>query len=433
MRPYSFTKSLLKSSFAFLLTSTILFGFSFSGNAQATLSIQGIIKRSNGVALEDGAYSIKFNIYAKDDSPAGVLWTETINEVDVNGGIYSEILGANPSSPLTLPFDQDYELGIEIGGKEMTPKIRLTSAPYALSLRGETNQFPSTGQVLADEIIVAQGVLASGGAPGLNGVDKNGYAFQGNSGDNDSGLFSTADAKVSLYANNIEKVSVTPTEITLNGTTTVQGALGANQINLYNNGGINYSSNQGSFPGWRMADVDDFSSGSDGWQVYNYTPNLDFLGFATTTPAGNPPNPDYGAFVGRVLEPELYGQVLKKQYTIAGSFSEIKVRFRYYAFDTWDGTSDAGVAGFATSVGATTFRIGWLHSFSGSWNYNGLNPANFQNATKINGGNVSDQYVDVEMSARASGNSFWLMIGAALNAVPGDESYGIGPVEVYVR
>ena len=31
-----------------------------------------------------------------------------------------------------------------------------------------------------------------------------GYAFDGNSGDKDSGLFSTADGRVSLYANNAE-------------------------------------------------------------------------------------------------------------------------------------------------------------------------------------------------------------------------------------
>ena len=38
--------------------------------AQPKLSVQGIVKKSNGEALEDGEYSITFNIYAKDGTPA---------------------------------------------------------------------------------------------------------------------------------------------------------------------------------------------------------------------------------------------------------------------------------------------------------------------------------------------------------------------------
>ena len=57
----------------------LIFIIFFSGqyylNAQANLSIQGIIKRSNGAALEDGTYPIKFNIYAKNGpNPNAILW-----------------------------------------------------------------------------------------------------------------------------------------------------------------------------------------------------------------------------------------------------------------------------------------------------------------------------------------------------------------------
>lgn len=55
---------------------------------------------------------------------------------------------------------------------------------------------------------VVGGVRARGGAPGGNGVNNNGYAFAGNFGDNDSGMFSNTDGRVSLYSNSIERLRV---------------------------------------------------------------------------------------------------------------------------------------------------------------------------------------------------------------------------------
>lgn len=151
---------------------------------------------------------------------------------------------------------------------------------------------------------MAQGVLASGGAPGVNGVDKNGYAFTGNNGDNDSGLFSTQDGEVSLYVNNVEKLEVHATGAT------VLGTLGTNLVNINNNGGINYTSTQGSFQDWRLAYVDDFSSNADGWQVYNPTGGQTF-GWNNPTPAGPATRTNYNTFVGWVVEQAAVSQVLK--------------------------------------------------------------------------------------------------------------------------
>jgi hypothetical protein len=407
----------------FLLVSTHLFI-----HAQATLSLQGILKKANGVALEDGDYPITFKMYVVDSTQ--VKWMETIPDVEVISGIYSVILGQ--ITPINLPFDKDYELGISIGSQEMRPKIRLTSAPYALALRGSSNQFPSAGLVLADEIKVAQGVLASGGAPGVNGVDKNGYAFSGNSGDDDSGLFSTQEGEVSLYVNNVEKLEVNATGAT------VLGTLGTNQVNINNNGGINYTSTQGSFQDWRLAYVDDFSSDADGWQLYNPTGGQTY-GWNNPTPVVTPPlRTNYGSFVGWVIEQAANSQVLKKQYTIAGTYSEIKVKFRYYAFNSWgESDADGGFAGFATSASANPFRIGWFPQLRMPSYYQGFGTGNtvFQNATKIRPATIfTDHWTDVEMSAMADGTSFWLIVGGALNHPTIDEeSFGISRVEVYVR
>lgn len=425
MRQCSITQSFLKSInvslFALLLTSAILLGISVDSNAQATLSLQGILKKANGIALEDGEYPITFKMYVVDSTQ--IKWTETQPEVEVISGIYSVILGV--VTPINLPFDKDYELGISIGSQEMRPRVRLTSAPYALALRGSSNQFPSAGQVLADEIKVAQGVLASGGAPGLNGVDKNGYAFSGNSGDNDSGLFSTSDAKVSLFVNNAEVLAVTP------GIATVSGTLNSNNVDIINNGSLKYNG----ISDWRLAYVDNINSTSaDGWQVYNGIPGVQTFGWNNPTAAGAAPRNTYTPFVGTVLEPVVYGQVLKKQYTIVGTYSEIKVKFRYYALGGWElGDGNAGYAGFATSENAMTFRLGWISPFSVPGLYSGLGTAAFNAATKIKPSSASDQWADVEMSAMADGTQFWLIIGAALNDAIAAESFAISRVEVYVR
>jgi hypothetical protein len=55
-----------------------------------------------------------------------------------------------------------------------------------------------------NQVSVNGGVLARGGAPGGFGANKNGYAFSGNSGDNDSGMFSLADDTLNFYCNNLE-------------------------------------------------------------------------------------------------------------------------------------------------------------------------------------------------------------------------------------
>jgi hypothetical protein len=396
-------------------------------DAQAKLSIQGIIKRSTGSALEDGTYPIKFNIYAKDNTPLGILWTETIDQVDVNGGVYSEVLGN--VNTLNLPFDQDYELAVEINGKEMSPKIELTSAPYALSLRGQSNQFPSTGLVLADNLRVAQGVLARAGTPGLSGANNNGYGMIGN---NDTGLFSTAYGKVSLFVNNVEKLEVTPTTINLNNPTNVQGTLGANNVNLYNNGGINYSTTDGgSYAGWRLADVDDHDTGPDGWQVYDEVSGQ-YWGWQNPNAAGAPCTCNYSAnssFMVNVLQPNNNNQVLKKLFSPSGSYSHIKVKFRFYFIDGWDNDTDLAWAGFANAASGSGLNIAWKErsQFLSWW-------GEFNNASLNFTGqpNVPDSYIDVEMTAKRS-SPFWVFVGAHLNESTADEHFAISNVEVWVR
>jgi hypothetical protein len=60
----------------------------------------------------------------------------------------------------------------------------------------------------ASTLQVNGGIRARGGAPGLAGASNNGYAFSGSNGDNDSGMFSTADGTLQFFTNNAERVRV---------------------------------------------------------------------------------------------------------------------------------------------------------------------------------------------------------------------------------
>ncbi|MFM8371074.1 MAG: tail fiber domain-containing protein, partial [Bacteroidota bacterium] len=114
-------------------------------HAQATLSVQGTIQRSFGGAVDDGKYALTFKLYTAATGGTPV-WSETQDNIEVIGGVYSALLGE--ANPLTAGFDQVYYLGIAVdGGAELIPRTRLTSAPYALSLIGQSNTFPSAGNV----------------------------------------------------------------------------------------------------------------------------------------------------------------------------------------------------------------------------------------------------------------------------------------------
>lgn len=132
-----------------------LLAFAQNLSAQATLSIQGIIQKSNGAAVDDGKYDLTFKLYTVASGGTAVH-TETQN-IAVAGGIYSAELGSGPT-PLTAAFDQTYYLGVAVdGGAELIPRARLTSSPYALALLGTANLFPSSGPIGAGTITPTSG------------------------------------------------------------------------------------------------------------------------------------------------------------------------------------------------------------------------------------------------------------------------------------
>jgi hypothetical protein len=109
----------------------------------STMSYQGVLTDGGGVHVPDGTYALTFRLY--DASTNGVLlWTETQASVPVAAGLFSVVLGS--ATPLGLPFDRQYWLGIAVGADpEMTPRTSLTSVPYALATR---TPLPGVAQAL---------------------------------------------------------------------------------------------------------------------------------------------------------------------------------------------------------------------------------------------------------------------------------------------
>jgi hypothetical protein len=136
-----FTKPFAQLDMMIRLAFFCILFFCFTGNVlgQLSLSIQGSIQNSSGIALPDGQYELIFNIY--DVATGGqAVWTETQPQVDIIRGLYSSILGL--ITPLTASgtdfnFTKPYYLGVTLkGNQEISPRAELSASAYSLSVSG---------------------------------------------------------------------------------------------------------------------------------------------------------------------------------------------------------------------------------------------------------------------------------------------------------
>ncbi|KPJ60867.1 MAG: hypothetical protein AMJ46_03955 [Latescibacteria bacterium DG_63] len=117
------------------------------GHVPQTMSYQGVLKDDMGAVVADENYDFTFRIYDVETNGTALL-TE-IQTIYVSGGILNAVLGE--VTPLTLDFNEQYWLGVTIGeGSELSPRTKLTGAPYALNAKGvfgTHNEFPDSGKV----------------------------------------------------------------------------------------------------------------------------------------------------------------------------------------------------------------------------------------------------------------------------------------------
>ena len=198
----------------------------------AALTVQGILKKSDGSAVPDDAYTLRFALYNAEAGGTEV-WFETLNDVETTGGVYSAVLGLNPAKPLSAPFDVPYYLSVKIGNssQELLPRPRLSAAPYALALRGQDNVIPSTGNItvygmnaaaninvggasnLTGTVECSNGILVNTGSLSNNGLPPfSGYGFKG---DGQTGYGSNQYGVANIWANGKNVITATNNTVTI--------------------------------------------------------------------------------------------------------------------------------------------------------------------------------------------------------------------------
>lgn len=104
------------------------------------ISVQGVVRNTDGSVFPTGNYSMRFRIYTVATGGTAI-WTEEQNGIRIEGGVYSVLVGK--VTPLgSIPFNQTLYLGVSVdGGIELSPRATFTAAPaarYALRSPGST-------------------------------------------------------------------------------------------------------------------------------------------------------------------------------------------------------------------------------------------------------------------------------------------------------
>jgi hypothetical protein len=127
----------LRGSIGVVFFVAILALFFYARPADAAINnqinFQGKITNPNGTNVTNGSYNFTFSIYTVATLGAPV-WTET-KSITVNDGIFQTALGDTTALPGSVDFNgSSLFLGVQVNADpEMTPRVRLTAAPYAFN------------------------------------------------------------------------------------------------------------------------------------------------------------------------------------------------------------------------------------------------------------------------------------------------------------
>jgi len=102
-----------------------------SGDIPQIIRFQAGLEDAEGASL-DGTFDLTFKLY--DSETGGIpIWEELQQDVVVEEGVLDVKLGSE--TPIALPFDKQYWLGVEVEADgEMTPRFEFTTVPYSFKL-----------------------------------------------------------------------------------------------------------------------------------------------------------------------------------------------------------------------------------------------------------------------------------------------------------
>lgn len=232
---------MLKKTFCLLFLMLLLPSAAVQAQVPERMSYQGMLTGPGGGPVEDGTYEMHFKLY-NGSNPTTALWSET-QTVSVVQGLFNAILGS--VTPLSLPFDEQYYLGIAVAdGAELTPRVALTSSAYSLRARSvDDGQVVQSINQLRDDVSIEAGdniqIAQVGNAirisaeipddPGITQIT----AGQGLTGGGSEGVVTLAVGNAGINSAMIASGAVTTTRIANNAVTTAKladGAVGSAQL-----------------------------------------------------------------------------------------------------------------------------------------------------------------------------------------------------------
>lgn len=140
------------------------------GSVPISMTQQGKLVDADGEPMT-GTQSLEFAIYDAPQAGA-VLWSDVIDEDLGDDGVYTVTLGdeAQPIDADLLLAEEQLYLGLTVGDEEMSPRLELTSVPFAaVAQRAEYADYAGSAEIAA---AVEDGAIDSQAlAPDAVGVD----------------------------------------------------------------------------------------------------------------------------------------------------------------------------------------------------------------------------------------------------------------------
>ncbi len=135
-----------------------------------TISFQGELTDSVGAPI-NSSVSVIFKLY-KASSGGSILWSEA-QTVTPSDGILSATIGSATAGGIDMPFDTQYWIGVTVGSDaEMSPRIRLTTSPYAYTALYLDTNAKGFGSLAVTETVTAKAFVGNGA--GLTGISVGG-------------------------------------------------------------------------------------------------------------------------------------------------------------------------------------------------------------------------------------------------------------------
>jgi len=161
-----------------------------------TISIQGKLTNSSNNALS-GTYNMIFKIYNVSTGGSALYSTSQSLNTDSNG-IYNAIL-----NDINLTFTEQYFLGIQVeSDAEMSPRINLTSSPYAFRANNSDywNNLNATNSTQFENVDGMLHIIESWFSTTWNNLFRN--FFNQNLNTTDDVRFNTINTSSTIYINN---------------------------------------------------------------------------------------------------------------------------------------------------------------------------------------------------------------------------------------